>query len=115
MFIATVVVSVLLAGLAAESARGKFTRNAIALQITKTTGFPEDRLWILGMLELAGALGLVAGLFWWPLGVAAATGLTLYFIGGALAHVRANDPGWTPALVMSAISATALTLRVLSS
>jgi hypothetical protein len=38
---------------------------------------------------LALALALVAGLFWWPIGVAAATGVTVYFVGAVGSHLRA--------------------------
>lgn len=114
MFIAAIVVTVLLAALVAESARGKFVRNAISLRISETTGWPVDRLWILALLEIAGGLGLLGGLFWWPLGAAAAVGLVLYFVGGVLAHRRAQDPGWQPAAAMAGVSAAVLALRLLS-
>ncbi len=57
MFIATVIVSVLLAVALIASAGGKFRRNEIALKISKTTGWPENLLWALGVLEVAGAAG----------------------------------------------------------
>jgi hypothetical protein len=45
----------------------------------------------LGSLNLAGALGLVAGLLGVGLiGVAAAVGLVLFFIGAVVAHARAR-------------------------
>jgi hypothetical protein len=51
---------------------------------------PRSWLPTLGMLKLAGAVGLVAGLFGVPaIGVAAATGLVLFFIGAVITHLRA--------------------------
>jgi hypothetical protein len=51
------------------------------------------RSWLptLGTLKLAGAVGLIAGLLGLPaIGVAAAAGLVLFFIGAVIAHVRAR-------------------------
>lgn len=45
----------------------------------------------IGTLEIAGALGLVAGFWVMPLAVAAAAGLTLLLIGAAGFHLRARD------------------------
>lgn len=47
-------------------------------------------------LEIAGALGLLVGLAWWPLGVAAAAGVMLYFVGALGFHARARDTGSRP-------------------
>ncbi|MET8003614.1 DoxX family protein [Nonomuraea glycinis] len=46
---------------------------------------------LIGALEIAGALGLVAGLWFKPLAVAAAAGLTLLLIGAVGYHLRARD------------------------
>jgi hypothetical protein len=46
-----------------------------------------------GTLLAAGAVGLVIGFAVPALGIAAAIGLVLYFIGAITAHVRANDRG----------------------
>ena len=114
MFIATVIVSALLAVALLGSAAGKFRRNEIALKISKTTGWPENLLWALGVLEVAGAAGLITGLFWWPLGVAAATGVTLYFVGAVISHLRVRDREWQPAVVMGLIAVAVVALRILS-
>lgn len=45
----------------------------------------------IGALEIAGALGLMAGLWFKPLAVAAAAGLTLLLIGAVGFHLRARD------------------------
>ncbi|MER6796056.1 DoxX family protein, partial [Amycolatopsis mediterranei] len=52
------------------------------------TGYGVPRSWWnpLATAKAAGAAGLLAGLFWPPIGVAAAIGLVLYF-GGALVTV----------------------------
>jgi hypothetical protein len=46
---------------------------------------------MLGTLKVAGAIGLLGGLVGPPaIGIAAATGLVLYFIGAVIAHLRAR-------------------------
>jgi hypothetical protein len=51
---------------------------------------PQTRL--LGMIELAAVAGVVLGLFWWPLAVAATIGVTLQMIAAIFLHARAKDP-----------------------
>lgn len=52
---------------------------------------PRSWLPMLGTVKLAGAIGLLVGLVTLPaIGIAAATGLLLFFIGALIAHVRAR-------------------------
>lgn len=52
---------------------------------------PRSWLPMLGTLKVAGALGLLIGVVGLPaVGVAAATGLVLFFVGAVIAHVRAR-------------------------
>lgn len=54
-------------------------------------GVPRSWLVPLGVLKGAGAAGLLIGLLGvWPLGIAAALGLVLFFIGAVATHVRAR-------------------------
>ncbi len=54
-------------------------------------GVPRSWLPALGATKLAGAVGLVAGLVGLPtLGVAAAAGLVLFFVGAVATHLRAH-------------------------
>lgn len=54
-------------------------------------GVPRSWLTPLGVLKIAGAAGLLIGLLGvWPLGLAAAAGLVLFFSGALIAHVRAR-------------------------
>jgi DoxX-like protein len=58
---------------------------------------------------------LVVGLVYTPLGVAAAIGLVLYFIGTVGAHVRKADYKGTGApLMMLTLAAAALVSQILS-
>jgi hypothetical protein len=76
-------------------------------------GVPEDKLDYLAIILLAGAAGLVLGLFWAPIGVAAAIGVVLYFLAAIASHIRADDTEHLPApLVIAAIAAATLILRL---
>jgi hypothetical protein len=46
---------------------------------------------LIGLLELAGVAGVLAGLAWAPIGIAAAAGLALLMLGAISFHVRAAD------------------------
>ena len=46
---------------------------------------------LIGACELAGVAGVLAGLMWAPIGIAAAIGLALLSIGAIAFHVRASD------------------------
>ena len=70
---------------------------------------------MLGGLLVAGGIGLVVGIFKPKIGVAAAAGLVLYFVGAFIAHIRVGDfAGLKGPVVPLLLSITALTLRVLS-
>ena len=114
MFIATAVLSAGFAALLLFSASGKLRRDPAQLTTLRKVGFPEDRAWLLASAEAAGAAGLVAGLFWWPLGVAAAAGIIAYFLGAVSSHLRVRDWNVAPAAVMLVVALAALILRAAS-
>src|SRR5258708_38709799 len=111
MFVAAAIVSSLLAAVLLVAGRGKLVKDPQQLKTMSTVGFPEDKLWLLATAEIAGAVGVVAGLFWWPIGVAAAAGVILYFLGAIGAHFRVRDHNFTPALVLLLAAVSALVLR----
>lgn len=92
MFIALAMVTVLLALILASSASMKLRKaeQAVAV-IGGTVGVPVTAFPVLAALELAGAAGSLLGLWVEPLGVAAATGLVLYFLGAVIGHLRVRD------------------------
>ncbi|MFF4136769.1 DoxX family protein [Streptomyces mirabilis] len=73
----------------------------------------------IGLAELGAAAGLLKGLFWQPVGIAAAVGFGLLLIGAVRFHAKAGDyanprPGatrWHPPLTAVAVAA-ALTLAL---
>jgi hypothetical protein len=82
-------------------------------ELTKL-GVPERAVPLLGIIELAAAVGLTVGIWWAPLGIASAAGLILYVIGALGSHLRVGDKGFVPAAVLLVLSTAALALRVLS-
>ena len=92
MFIALVVVTVLLTAMLVMSASMKLrTDEKVVAIIGGTVGVPARYFPVLATLELAGAAGIVAGLWLQSLGIAAANGLVLYFIGALVGHLRVGD------------------------
>ncbi|WP_062993218.1 DoxX family protein [Nocardia anaemiae] len=45
----------------------------------------------IGVLAIAGALGVLVGMMWWPLGAAAGIGLVLLMIGAVISHMKVGD------------------------
>lgn len=113
MFVATVIVSVLLAALLAFSAIRKLSHREEVVQTYLRAGVPEDKLNYLAIILIAGAAGLILGLFWAPIGVAAAIGLVVYFIVAVGFHIRNDDAEHLPTpLVIALIATAALILRL---
>jgi len=113
--IAYVVVAVVLALGLVASARGKLVGDPRI--VTALTGVGVPRGWFpwLATAEIAGGLGLLAGIAYRPLGIAAAIGVVLYFAGAVITHVRAGDTkGLAAPGVILVVSAAALTLGALS-
>ncbi|MGB0114136.1 MAG: DoxX family protein [Ilumatobacteraceae bacterium] len=90
MFIVCVIVTVLIAFIAFTSAMGLLQGVPQLREILADVGF-AGHMRMLGLLQLAGAVGLIVGLFVAPIGIAAGAGLTLYYLGAMLAHVKAGD------------------------
>jgi DoxX-like protein len=116
MYIAYVVLAVLLALACTMSASGKLRRDERNIEIIhRQVGVPLRWFPWLAACELAGAAGVLVGIAWAPIGLAAASGLTLYFLLALLAHVRIGDwKGTTLPLVPLALSIATLVARALS-
>ena len=107
MQIASVVLSVLLALTAGTSALGKLQKKPQVMEMMAHVGVKPNQISVLAYLELAGALGLLIGLAYAGIGLAAAIGLALYFMGAVVAHLKKKDAisAFAPALVLALISA----------
>src|SRR5919106_1964585 len=86
-----VAITVLLAAILAFSALRKLSHRPEVVQTYTRVGVPEDKLNLLAAILLAGAAGLLLGLLWAPVGIAAAVGLTIYFLVAIGFHVRYRD------------------------
>jgi hypothetical protein len=100
----TAAVSIALALLFLAAAAGKFTGMTDEMRVH--LGIPVPRWRAIGVLELAGAVGVLVGIAVDELGVAAAAGLVLTSIGAIATHAKAGDPpkalvGATVGLVLS--------------
>jgi hypothetical protein len=88
---ATVIVTIVLAALFAFASAIKLFGVPRSLAIRDHLGV-SPALWrVIGLLELAGVVGVLVGLAWAPIGVAAAVGLALLSAGAVASHVRASD------------------------
>lgn len=113
MFVTLAVVAALMTTVLLASAGAKFTRPRRLVDQMTTLGLPYGMLPFLGVTQLAGAGGLLVGLWWGPLGIAAATGLTLYFAGAVATHLRVKDfKGTPPAITLTIVAAVLIALRV---
>ena len=88
---ATLIVTLLLAALFTFAASIKLLGVAKSLSIRDHLGVSPMQWRMIGALELAGVAGVLIGLLWAPIGIAAAIGLTLLSIGAIAFHLRASD------------------------
>jgi hypothetical protein len=86
-----VVVAVITAIVTAAVGIADFIPAGFVLANSAKVHVPRSWLPMLGSLKLAGAIGLLVGVVGLPaIGIAAATGLVLFFIGAVIAHLRAG-------------------------
>ncbi|MBC7273251.1 MAG: DoxX family protein [Streptomyces sp.] len=91
MFTAYVTVTAITITANAGIAAADFARAGFVLANSAEVGVPRSWLPWLGTLKAAGAAGLLLGVLGArPLGLAAATGLTAFFLGALAAHIRAG-------------------------
>jgi hypothetical protein len=111
-----VTVSLLLAAACLLPAVGKLLGHPKMRQSATHFGIPWNRYQLIGIAELAAAAGVLAGLWWHPLGVAAAAGTVLLLLGAVLTHRRAADSGKeiAPAVVALAITVAYLGIALTS-
>lgn len=111
MHIALIVLSVVLVLVLLGSAGAKLAKTNQIMEQMSTVGVPPKVLPLLAAAEIAGAVGLIVGFFWWPIGVAAAVGVVLYFVGAVIAHLRVKDvKNVAPAAVLGVLAVVELAL-----
>jgi hypothetical protein len=90
MFTAYIVVTVLAVVALTFSATADFVRYHKVLTNMARAGVPESWLTKLAFLKAAGAVGLLVGFVVPPIGIAAAVGVILFFVGAIITHLRAR-------------------------
>jgi len=112
--IALIVIATILGLAATASAWAKISQRSDIIETLVRVGVPKRAVPLLAGLELLGALGLLVGIWSKPIGVAAAAGLTLYFAGAVIAHVRVKDPAKdiTPAVVLFILATVTFILEL---
>jgi uncharacterized membrane protein YphA (DoxX/SURF4 family) len=101
-----VTISLLLAAACLLPAAGKLLGHPRMRQSAEHFGIRWPRYRLIGVAELAAAAGVLAGLWWHRLGIAAAVGMTLLLIGALVTHRRAADSGKEMAPVLLALAIT---------
>ena len=103
-----------LAALLTLSAVLKLERNARSVYVVNELAHVPLALFpALAAVELAGAVGVVVGIWSTPLGVAASAGAVVYFAGAMAAHVAAgNGAAISKPLPPALLAAVALAFRI---
>ena len=114
MHIAAVVLSLLLAVATLGSGVMKLVRNPKIFASMEAVHVTPTQMIVLGLLEVAAAAGLVIGLWWAPLAIAAAIGAVVYFAGAVVAHLRAHDRDLQGAAVLLALAVATLVVLLLA-
>ena len=111
-----VTISLLLAAACLLPAAGKLLGHPKMRQSAEHFGILWPRYRLIGVAELAAAVGILAGLWWHPLGIAAAAGMILLLAGALITHRRADDSGkeMTPALIDLALVIAYLAIALTS-
>jgi hypothetical protein len=91
MFVATVVLSGLLAFVFGAGAAGKLTKMRSELDKAGKLKISWPRYRLIAVPEAAAAVGLLAGLGIAPLGIAAAAGLVALMVGALAFRIRVHD------------------------
>jgi uncharacterized membrane protein YphA (DoxX/SURF4 family) len=111
-----VTISLLMAALCLLPAAGKLTGQPKMRQSAAHFGIPWPRYRLIGVAELAATAGILIGLWWHPLGLAAAAGMALLLLGALITHRRAGDSAkeMAPALLALAVTIAYLAITLIS-
>jgi uncharacterized membrane protein YphA (DoxX/SURF4 family) len=109
-----ITVSLLLAALCLLPAAGKLAGHPKMRQSAGHFGILWPRYRLIGVAELAAAAGILIGLWWHPLGIAAAAGMALLLLGALITHRRAGDSAkeMAPALLALAVTVAYLAIAL---
>ncbi|RJQ71978.1 DoxX family protein [Pseudonocardiaceae bacterium YIM PH 21723] len=96
MFIAHLIVTLLASALTGAAAIANLIGHEYPRRQADIMRVPHSWMRPLGALLAAGSVGLLAGLAVPIIGLLAAGGLVLYFLGALVAHVRVGDRNLGP-------------------
>lgn len=114
MTIGLIVLGALLATAATGSGIAKLAKVPAVMESMSAVGVRPQQIPVLAVLEIAGAIGLVLGIWSKPLGVAAAVCLAFYFLGAVISHIRKRHgvAEFGPAAVIFVIAAAVALLEI---
>jgi len=109
MLVGYVIAAVLVAVMLVFSGRGVIVKDERVMASLNTVQVSDSWRLPLAGVKFAGALGLVVGIAYRPLGIAAAVGVLLFFVGAVGAHLRVKDgKGAAFPVILVALSAVPL-------
>ncbi len=110
------VIAVLMAATLFMSARPKLAQTVEVVKVVHDTlGLPMDWIPVFAACDIAGGIGLVAGIWQPRLGIAAALGLVLYTAAVVVLHLRVGAVDTMSALLVPLLlSGAAFGLRISS-
>ena len=115
MFTVYLIVTILAAAANIFSATCDFVRyEKVSIAMAKA-GVLESWMTTLGILKAVGALGLLVGIRVPVIGIAAALGLILFFVGAIITHLPGRDYSLGLAIVFLLLAMAALAVRLASS
>jgi hypothetical protein len=121
MYITAAILSALLALVALAAGMPKaLLKGDVSAGLQSHMGLSAGLVRFIGLAETAAAVGLVIGLFWQPLGIAAAIGLGITMIGAVGFHAKSGDyadpatrgNAMAPIILALVSAATAVTLAL---
>lgn len=92
MYVTAAILSVLLALVSlAAGAPKALLKGDVSAGLQSHMGLSAGLVRFVGLAEVAAAVGLIVGLFWKPLGIAAAIGFAITMVGAVGFHAKAGD------------------------
>jgi uncharacterized membrane protein YphA (DoxX/SURF4 family) len=109
-----VALSLLLAAACLVPALAKLTAQPKMLASASHFAIPWPSYRLIGVAELAAVAGVLAGIFWRPMGVAAASGMAVLLIGALTVHRRVGEglQAAAPAVLALAVSLAYLAVAI---
>jgi uncharacterized membrane protein YphA (DoxX/SURF4 family) len=115
MKIALDIFGALLAFAAIGSAIAKLKKVPDVMTAMASVGVKPNQIPVLALLEIAGGLGIIVGIWSKPLGTLASACLALYFLGAMFAHIskkhKPADFGAALGILIIAVVTTVLQLK----